>query len=252
VLHNGANFGIGTLVRTRGIVMIRRAILAFAALIGLSQTATASVPLFGHVSCALVRFYVAKYSESAAEAWARGHGASDADIAAARHCLHGTNVQTAARSRDERAAPVLVPVTEQKAPPREPTERDPDRGALQVVSVQVQKADPEQVNHDEDPSVHGSIRAKDVEDRSAGDASYEAKNVVASDAKTTTSRPHYVGVRHRARTMGLTAWLKRQWDHLTRPRRSRIALFAFPRSRSYKARSWHHLSGTVPGHGGRA
>ena len=49
--------------------MMRRAILAFAALIALSQSATAGVLLFGHVSCAVVRFYVAKYSEAAAETW---------------------------------------------------------------------------------------------------------------------------------------------------------------------------------------
>jgi hypothetical protein len=60
--------------------MMRRAIAAFATLIALSQTATAGVPLFGHVSCAVVRFYVAKYSEAAAETWARGYGAGDAEI----------------------------------------------------------------------------------------------------------------------------------------------------------------------------
>src|SRR5213079_3683478 len=83
------------LVPSRWIVMIRRAILAFATLIALSQTATAGVPLFGHVSCAIVRFYVAKYSEAAAETWARSHGASNAEIETARHCLHSVNVQTA-------------------------------------------------------------------------------------------------------------------------------------------------------------
>src|SRR5205823_11553581 len=66
------------LVPSRWIVMIRRAIPAFVTLIALSQTATAGVPLFGHVSCGVVRFYVAKYSQAAAEKWARGHGAGDA------------------------------------------------------------------------------------------------------------------------------------------------------------------------------
>jgi hypothetical protein len=50
------------------------------------------------MSCSLVRFYVAKYSESAAEMWARSHGASDAEIEAARHCLNNApaqNVQAA-------------------------------------------------------------------------------------------------------------------------------------------------------------
>src|SRR5436309_16067023 len=76
-------------------VMIRRAILAFATLIALSQTATAGVLLFGHVSCAVVRFYVARYSEAAAERWARSHGASGNEIETAGRCLHGANVQTA-------------------------------------------------------------------------------------------------------------------------------------------------------------
>src|SRR4029077_2737580 len=78
-----------------GGLMMRRAILAVVTLIALSQTATAGVPLFGHVSCAVVRFYVAKYSEAAAETWARGHGASNAEIETARRCLHSANVQTA-------------------------------------------------------------------------------------------------------------------------------------------------------------
>src|SRR5947207_13762919 len=69
------------LVPSRWIVMIRRAIPAFVTLIALSQTATAGVPLFGHVSCGVVRFYVAKYSQAAAEKWARGHGAGKPDPA---------------------------------------------------------------------------------------------------------------------------------------------------------------------------
>jgi hypothetical protein len=39
------------------------------------------------MSCHLVRYYVAKYSEAAAETWARSHGATDAEIEAARRCL---------------------------------------------------------------------------------------------------------------------------------------------------------------------
>ncbi len=47
-------------------------------------------------SCAVVKYYVAKYSEAAAESWARGHGATDAEIAAAKKCLAGPSaVQTA-------------------------------------------------------------------------------------------------------------------------------------------------------------
>jgi hypothetical protein len=44
---------------------------------------------FRHVSCVVVRLYVAKYSEPAAEAWARSHGATEAEIDSARHCLKG-------------------------------------------------------------------------------------------------------------------------------------------------------------------
>jgi hypothetical protein len=38
--------------------------------------------LVHRASCTVVRFYVAKYSASAAEAWARSHGATDAEIEA--------------------------------------------------------------------------------------------------------------------------------------------------------------------------
>jgi len=38
-------------------------------------------------SCSVVRFYVAKYTAVASEAWARSHGITEADIEAARHCL---------------------------------------------------------------------------------------------------------------------------------------------------------------------
>lgn len=51
--------------------------------------------LFHRASCTLVRFYVAKYSEAAAETWARSHGATDAEIEAARRCLSTSPVQAA-------------------------------------------------------------------------------------------------------------------------------------------------------------
>jgi hypothetical protein len=44
---------------------------------------------FRHVSCVVVRYYVAKYSEGAAEAWARSRGATEAEIDTARHCMKG-------------------------------------------------------------------------------------------------------------------------------------------------------------------
>ena len=50
---------------------------------------------FHRASCAIVRFYVAKYSAAAAETWARSHGATDAEIEGARHCLTTPPVQAA-------------------------------------------------------------------------------------------------------------------------------------------------------------
>jgi hypothetical protein len=50
---------------------------------------------FHRMSCAVVRFYVAKYSVGAAESYARSHGATDADIETARRCLPSGAVQTA-------------------------------------------------------------------------------------------------------------------------------------------------------------
>jgi hypothetical protein len=55
--------------------------------------------LLHRASCAAVRFYVAKYSASAAEMWARSHGATDAEIEAARNCLNRAPAQTAQASR---------------------------------------------------------------------------------------------------------------------------------------------------------
>ena len=51
-----------------------------------ASAASGSNPL-RRVSCVVVRFYVAKYSEPAAEAWARSHGATEAEIERARACL---------------------------------------------------------------------------------------------------------------------------------------------------------------------
>jgi hypothetical protein len=42
-----------------------------------------------------VRYYVAKYSEAAAEAWARSKGASEAEIDGARRCLTPETTRTA-------------------------------------------------------------------------------------------------------------------------------------------------------------
>ena len=55
--------------------------------------------LVHRVSCSMVRYYVSRYSESAAEMWARNHGATDAQIEAARRCLYDGPAQTAQASR---------------------------------------------------------------------------------------------------------------------------------------------------------
>jgi len=47
------------------------------------------------ISCPVVRYYVAQYSVSAAEQWARSKGASDAEIEAARRCLKPDTTRTA-------------------------------------------------------------------------------------------------------------------------------------------------------------
>lgn len=211
--------------------MMRRTIAAFVTLIALSQTATAGVPLFGQVSCAVVRFYVAKYSEAAAVTWARGHGASAAEIETARRCLHAANVQTA---NSAVRSQVIAPLTGQERAQHEPAERNPDQDALHVVPVQAQRADPEQDNHDNKPSFLGLVRTKDIEDRFVAHVSYEVKDRPApSDGKTSPLRRRYVRV-HRAGSAGLTGhakWLKRLWDHLTWPRQFSVAFLHFRGSR---------------------
>ena len=70
--------------------MLMRGTCALALLLapmGAVSAASGANP-FRHVSCVLVRFYVAKYSAPAAEAWARSHGATEAEIETARHCLN--------------------------------------------------------------------------------------------------------------------------------------------------------------------
>jgi hypothetical protein len=203
---------------------MRRTIPAFAALVALSQPATAGVPLFGHVSCALVRFYVAKYSETAAERWARSHGASDADIETARHCLHGANVQTAAQDRHDRVSQVPTPAIEQVRAHDGPAERNPDQEALQVASVQEQqRTEPAQDSRDGERGVHGAVQAN-----------YEIKDPVPSGGKTASLRVGGATSTHRASKMrgaGPLAWLKQQFDHLVRPRQFRIAFLSFHGSR---------------------
>jgi hypothetical protein len=214
---------IAALVPSRWIVMIRRAIPAFVIFIALSQTETAGELLFGHVSCGVVRFYVAKYSEAAAEKWARGHGAGDAEIQTARRCLHSANVQTASSAVKSE---VLAPVTGQEPAKHEPA-KPLDQDVPHVVSLQGQRADPEQDSHDNEPGVHEITRPKDIV---AEHVSYLIKEPALSSGKTSTLRPRYLGPTHRANraaVRGHVPWLKRLWDHLTRRRQFSIAFLHF-------------------------
>jgi hypothetical protein len=79
--------------------MVLRGSLALALLVGIVPSANArgQSGLLHRVSCTVVRFYVARYSEATAEMWARGHGATDAEIDAARRCLGPTRTAQAGR-----------------------------------------------------------------------------------------------------------------------------------------------------------
>jgi hypothetical protein len=56
--------------------------------------AFASEGILHRASCSVVRYYVAKYSAPAAEAWARSKGATEAEIEAARRCLNSVPART--------------------------------------------------------------------------------------------------------------------------------------------------------------
>ena len=81
--------------------MFARAFAASIVFLALAQTADASERsgVLHRMSCTVVRYYVAKYSEGAAEAWARSKGATEADIQSARRCLGGSNTQTVGLTR---------------------------------------------------------------------------------------------------------------------------------------------------------
>jgi hypothetical protein len=67
---------------------------------GLSPGAMAGghTGIIHRMSCTMVRYYVALYSATAAEQYARGKGATDADIEVARHCIKPEAAQTASVS----------------------------------------------------------------------------------------------------------------------------------------------------------
>ena len=69
--------------------MLIKGIVVSAALMALAPDALAGEQpgLFHRASCTVVRYYVAKYSAAAAETWARSHGATEAEIEAARRCV---------------------------------------------------------------------------------------------------------------------------------------------------------------------
>lgn len=56
-----------------------------------------------HMSCTVVRLYVAKYPEAAAESWARSRGATDAEIETLEGCLGGSSgMHTASFAQPQR------------------------------------------------------------------------------------------------------------------------------------------------------
>ena len=62
--------------------------------------AFASEGLVHRASCSVVRYYVAKYSAPAAEAWARSKGATEPEIEAARKCLNVVPARTIRTAQD--------------------------------------------------------------------------------------------------------------------------------------------------------
>ncbi|HEY3677540.1 MAG TPA: hypothetical protein VGL45_02390 [Bradyrhizobium sp.] len=78
-----------------------RLICVLVALMVLSPSAMAAERggLMHRLSCAAVRYYVALYSATAAEQYARGQGATDADIEAARRCIRPGLTHTASAQK---------------------------------------------------------------------------------------------------------------------------------------------------------
>ncbi|MGY0573517.1 hypothetical protein ACTGJ9_022565 [Bradyrhizobium sp. RDM12] len=79
--------------------MLIKGLIVSAALIALAPDALAGEQpsVFRRASCTVVRFYVAKYSAAAAEAWARSKGATEAEIETARRCLANAPVTAQAK-----------------------------------------------------------------------------------------------------------------------------------------------------------
>lgn len=81
--------------------MLIKGLVISAALTALAPDALAGEQpgVFRRASCTVVRFYVAKYSAAAAEAWARSKGATEVEIEAARRCLTDAPATTQAHNR---------------------------------------------------------------------------------------------------------------------------------------------------------
>jgi len=88
--------------------MLIKGLIVSAALIALAPDALAGeqTGLVRRASCTVVRFYVAKYSAAAAEAWARSKGATEAEIEAARRCL--TNAPTSTQAQHPQTAQTVT------------------------------------------------------------------------------------------------------------------------------------------------
>ncbi|TYL80116.1 hypothetical protein [Bradyrhizobium cytisi] len=86
--------------------MLIKGLIVSAALMALAPDALAGEQpsVFRRASCTVVRFYVAKYSAAAAEAWARSKGATEAEIEAARRCLANAPVTAQAKVQPTVAA----------------------------------------------------------------------------------------------------------------------------------------------------
>jgi hypothetical protein len=78
-----------------------RLLFVVAIVLGLAPVSASAEGILHRASCSVVRYYVAKYSASMAEAYARSKGATDAEIEAARRCLDGgSRVRTAQKYAD--------------------------------------------------------------------------------------------------------------------------------------------------------
>jgi hypothetical protein len=94
-------FRIATDKAAKGIDMVFRGMCVLAVVLGMSPNAIAGekTGILHPVSCTMVRYYVALYSATAAEQYARQKGANDAEIDAARRCIKSEAAQTASLVR---------------------------------------------------------------------------------------------------------------------------------------------------------